>query len=91
MAHIFFIDPIEKLNIKKDSTLMMALTFQQMGLESYILFEKDFFVTNSQRRDSARLLSLKKVSLFLPPPSPNKSQTIDPTALARSACLTFAA
>ena len=48
MAHIFFIDPIEKLNIKKDSTLMMALTFQQMGLESYILFEKDFFVTNSQ-------------------------------------------
>lgn len=48
MAHIFFIDPLEKLNIKKDSTLMMALTFQQMGLESYLLFEEDFFITNDQ-------------------------------------------
>lgn len=48
MAHIFFIDPLEKLNIKKDSTLMMALTFQQMGIECYLLFEDDFFVTNDQ-------------------------------------------
>ncbi len=46
MAHIFFIDPLEKLNIKKDSTLMMALSFQQRGIESYLLFEKDFYITN---------------------------------------------
>ncbi len=46
MAHIFFIDPLEKLNIKKDSTLMMALSFQNLGLECYLLFEKDFYVTN---------------------------------------------
>lgn len=46
MAHIFFIDPLEKLNIKKDSTLMMALSFQQRGIESYVLFEKDFYITN---------------------------------------------
>lgn len=47
MAHIFFIDPIEKLNIKKDSTLMMALTFQQKGMECFLLFEEDFYITNS--------------------------------------------
>ncbi len=46
MAHIFFIDPLEKLNIKKDSTLMMALSFQSRGADCYILFEKDFFITN---------------------------------------------
>lgn len=48
MAHIFFIDPLEKLNVKKDSTLMMALTFQEMGIESYLLFEEDFYITNDE-------------------------------------------
>ncbi|MBD65705.1 MAG: hypothetical protein CME62_10895 [Halobacteriovoraceae bacterium] len=46
MAHIFFIDPLEKLNIKKDSTLMMALSFQAKGIKSYLLFEKDFSISN---------------------------------------------
>lgn len=46
MAHIFFIDPLEKLNIKKDSTLMMALSFLKKGLECYLLFEKDFSIKN---------------------------------------------
>lgn len=46
MSHIFFIDPLEKLNIKKDSTLMMALQFQNIGHEAYVLFEKDFCVMN---------------------------------------------
>ena len=46
MAHIFFIDPLEKLNIKKDSTLMMALSFQDAGEECYLLFEEDFYMTN---------------------------------------------
>lgn len=47
--HIFFIDPIEKLNIKKDSTLMMALTFQSKGIESYVMFEKDFAIANDTK------------------------------------------
>jgi len=46
--HILFIDSLEKLDIKKDSTLLMAHTFKEMGLEVYILFENDFYVTNKQ-------------------------------------------
>jgi glutathione synthase len=44
--HIFFVDPLEKLNLKKDSSLMMALSFQQKGHDVYLLFEKDFAVSN---------------------------------------------
>jgi glutathione synthase len=44
VSHIFFIDPMEKLNIKKDSSLMMALRFQEIGHEAYLLFEKDFCI-----------------------------------------------
>lgn len=46
MSHIFFIDPIEKLNIKKDSSLMMGLSFMNLGHEVFLLFEKDFAVLN---------------------------------------------
>ena len=46
MAHIFFIDPLEKLNLKKDSTLMMALKFQEIGHQTYVMFEKDFCIQN---------------------------------------------
>ncbi len=53
MRHIFFIDPLEKLNIRKDSTLLMALTFAREGDEVYLLFEKDFsVVTHEQLRFS---------------------------------------
>tara|TARA_B100001971_G_scaffold215192_1_gene259887 strand:- start:141628 stop:142584 length:957 start_codon:yes stop_codon:yes gene_type:complete len=48
MAQILFIDPIEKLNIKKDSTLMVALSFKSLNEEVYLLFEKDFYVNNAQ-------------------------------------------
>ncbi|ATH08745.1 hypothetical protein BIY24_12540 [Halobacteriovorax marinus] len=44
--HILLIDPLEKLVIKKDSTLMFALTLQKRGIESYLIFEEDFFVSN---------------------------------------------
>jgi glutathione synthase len=44
MRHILFIDPIEKLNIKKDSTLMIGLSLMNQGHEVYLLFEKDFAV-----------------------------------------------
>lgn len=46
MKHVLFIDPIEKLNPKKDSTLMLATTMKTQGLEVYLLFEKDFYINN---------------------------------------------
>jgi len=46
MSHIFFVDPIEKLNIKKDSSLMIGLSFMNNGAEVYLLFEDDFSVSN---------------------------------------------
>ncbi len=44
--HIFFIDNIEKLNIRKDSSIMMALTFKAQGHECFFLFEQDFYINN---------------------------------------------
>lgn len=46
MKHIYFIDPLSKLNIKKDSTLMMAITSKPVFEETYLLFENDFYVDN---------------------------------------------
>lgn len=46
---ILLIDPLEKLVIKKDSSLMLALEFQKQGYETYLVFEKDFFVSNSEK------------------------------------------
>ena len=46
MAHIFFIDPIEKLTVKKDSSLILALALQDAGEEVRLLFEKDFYLSN---------------------------------------------
>ena len=36
------VDPIEKLNVKKDSSFMLALAMQRRGIECYVFFEKDF-------------------------------------------------
>jgi glutathione synthase len=49
LRHILFIDPIEKLNPKKDSTLMLATTMKEQGVEVYLLFEKDFYVSNKSK------------------------------------------
>ncbi|MFZ4712247.1 MAG: hypothetical protein ACOYL6_00930 [Bacteriovoracaceae bacterium] len=46
MHHLFFIDPLANLNIKKDSSLMMAASFQAQGQKVSLLFEKDFFLLN---------------------------------------------
>lgn len=46
MRHIFYIDPLEKLNLKKDSTLMLALTMQLRGVECLLLFEKNLSWSN---------------------------------------------
>lgn len=47
MTHILFIDPIEKLVVKKDSTMLLALTLKNRGEDVLFLFEEDFFVQNS--------------------------------------------
>lgn len=44
--HIFFIDPLEKLVIEKDSSLLWALSLQEKGEEVYFLFEDDFYFDN---------------------------------------------
>lgn len=46
MRHLLLIDPIANLNVKKDSSFMLALAMQRRGIECYIFFEKDFAVHN---------------------------------------------
>lgn len=46
MRQFLLIDPLEKLNIKKDSSLMLALSMQKKGIETYVFFEKDFSIHN---------------------------------------------
>jgi glutathione synthase len=46
--HIFFINSLADLNIKKDSSLLMMLSFKQLGLKVYALFEEDFYIRNDQ-------------------------------------------
>jgi glutathione synthase len=46
MKHLFLIDPIDKLNIKKDSSLFWAITLKKMGHEVYLLYAQDLYVTN---------------------------------------------
>tara|TARA_Y100001970_G_scaffold274834_1_gene375222 strand:+ start:524 stop:1480 length:957 start_codon:yes stop_codon:yes gene_type:complete len=48
MKHILFIDPLDKLVPKKDSSLMLALTLKMMGIETYLLFEPNLFFTNKE-------------------------------------------
>lgn len=44
--HFFLIDPMEKLNTKKDTSLFLALTAKKMGHESYLIFDKNFYAHN---------------------------------------------
>lgn len=46
MRQLLLIDPIEKLNIKKDSSMMLALALQKKGIETYVFFENDFAIQN---------------------------------------------
>lgn len=50
MRHLLLIDPLEKLNIKKDSSLMLALALQKRGIETYLFFEKDFAIHNQGKQ-----------------------------------------
>lgn len=42
---IFLIDPLEKLTVKKDSTLLWAHTVKENGGEAYVLFEQDLHLS----------------------------------------------
>ncbi len=46
MVHVLFVDPLEKLDLKKDSTMLLAASLQDVGEEVYFLFEEDFYLTN---------------------------------------------
>lgn len=46
MRQLLLIDPLEKLNIKKDSSMMLALAMQKRGIEVYVFFENDFAIHN---------------------------------------------
>jgi len=68
MKHILFIDPLEKLVPKKDSSLMLALTLKMMGIETYLLFEPNLFFTNKDA-ENLKLFSFegnfKKGSFYI--------------------------
>ncbi|HXH74931.1 MAG TPA: hypothetical protein VNJ08_08200 [Bacteriovoracaceae bacterium] len=46
MRQLLLIDPIAKLNTRKDSSLMLALAMQKKGIETYVFFENDFAIQN---------------------------------------------
>lgn len=45
--HILFIDPLEKLTPKKDSSLQLALAFKEMGKKVALIFEDQLSFDNS--------------------------------------------
>jgi len=46
MRQLLLIDSLEKLNVKKDSSMMLGLAMQRRGIECYVFFESDFAITN---------------------------------------------
>ncbi len=44
MKHFFFIDPLEKLQIHRDTSLFMAQSFQAQGEDCFVFFTDDFFL-----------------------------------------------
>lgn len=44
--HIILLDKLEKLTIKKDSTLLFAHSLKLLGRDVLLLFEEDFYLTN---------------------------------------------
>lgn len=46
--HILLIDPLDKLNISKDSSLFLATNLQQLNIPVYILFKTDLFYSNTK-------------------------------------------
>ncbi len=48
MIHLLLIDPLEKLDVAKDSTMLLAATLKAEGEEAYFLFEEDFYFTGGR-------------------------------------------
>ncbi|HXH32307.1 MAG TPA: hypothetical protein VNJ01_16020 [Bacteriovoracaceae bacterium] len=46
MRHLLLIDSLAKLNVRKDSSMMLALAMQRRGIETYVFFEDDFSIHN---------------------------------------------
>ena len=46
MMHIILLDSLDKLAIKKDSSLLLAMTLQLQGYNVRLLFEEDFYYQN---------------------------------------------
>ncbi|MBT3236680.1 MAG: hypothetical protein HN353_12060 [Bdellovibrionales bacterium] len=44
--HILLIDPLDRLVTEKDSSLMLALTLQQMGEDVWLLFKENLYFSN---------------------------------------------
>ncbi len=47
--HFLLIDPIEKLVVKKDSSILLGLTLQEAGHEVFVFFESDFAYNNRSK------------------------------------------
>lgn len=47
-THLFIIGKLSGLNIKKDSSLLMALALKDLGAEVYIVEENNFYITPGQ-------------------------------------------
>lgn len=46
-THILFVDPLEKLSPKKDSSLQLALALKERGRKVYLIFEDQLFFQNT--------------------------------------------
>lgn len=46
--HIILLDKLDKLTVKKDSTLLLAYSLKSLGKEVLLLFEEDFYFTNHE-------------------------------------------
>ena len=49
MKHILIIDPLEKLNIEKDSTIQLAITMRNRGLEVFTIEENQIWLSSKSR------------------------------------------
>lgn len=47
-AHFILLDSLEKLVIKKDSTLLFAHSLKERGHDVHLLFEDDFYILNTK-------------------------------------------
>lgn len=51
MKHLILIDPLEKLMIKKDTTIQFALALKEFEQEVYFVYEEDFSFSNDGHRE----------------------------------------